>query len=76
MRPDSSRSDTYVSCFKSKARAQIESNHFTIIANIGDQFSDLVGGHAERTFKVPDPLYFIDGGTDSDLGCAHANSDP
>jgi hypothetical protein len=33
---------------------------FTIIANIGDQKSDLEGGYAEMTFKVPSPFYFID----------------
>jgi hypothetical protein len=32
---------------------------YTIIANIGDQDSDLAGYHAERTFKVPNPFYFI-----------------
>jgi hypothetical protein len=25
----------------------------------GDQFSDLKGGHADRTFKMPDPNYFL-----------------
>jgi hypothetical protein len=30
-----------------------------IIVNIGDQ-SDLEGGHAEMTFKVPNPFYFIE----------------
>jgi hypothetical protein len=31
-----------------------------IIANLGDQFSDLAGGYAERTFKLPNPFYSID----------------
>jgi acid phosphatase len=48
-----------VSEHKSKARADIEAHGFTIIANVGDQDSDLAGGHAERTFKVPNPFYFI-----------------
>ena len=48
-----------VSDHKIAARAEIEKLGFTIIANIGDQASDLVGGHAERTFKVPNPFYFI-----------------
>ena len=48
-----------VSEHKTKARMDIESRGFTIIANIGDQESDLAGGHAERTFKVPNPFYFI-----------------
>jgi len=32
---------------------------YTIIANIGDQYSDLVGGYAEGEFKLPDPMYYI-----------------
>jgi acid phosphatase len=48
-----------VSEYKTKARIDIESKGFTIIANIGDQESDLAGGHAERKFKVPNPFYFI-----------------
>jgi hypothetical protein len=27
--------------------------------NIGDQMSDLDGGFAERTYKLPNPFYFI-----------------
>jgi acid phosphatase len=27
--------------------------------NIGDQESDLDGGHADRDFKLPNPFYFI-----------------
>lgn len=48
-----------VSDHKTSARVDIERKGFTIIANIGDQLSDLTGGHAERTFKVPNPFYFI-----------------
>jgi len=48
-----------VSEHKIAARTEIEKLGFTIIANIGDQASDLVGDHAERTFKVPNPFYFI-----------------
>jgi acid phosphatase len=48
-----------VSEHKTKARIDIESKGFTIIANIGDQESDLAGEHAERKFKVPNPFYFI-----------------
>jgi hypothetical protein len=45
---------------KAPARAVIERQGFTIIANIGDQQSDLEGGYAEMTFKVPNPFYFIE----------------
>jgi acid phosphatase len=48
-----------VSDHKTAARADIESKGYKIIANIGDQQSDLVNDHAEMTFKVPNPFYFI-----------------
>jgi hypothetical protein len=48
-----------VSGHKIAARMDIESKGFTIIANVGDQKSDLAGEHAELTFKVPNPFYFI-----------------
>ena len=40
--------------FKTNARIAIENQGYTIIANIGNNVSDLAGGHAERTFKLPD----------------------
>jgi hypothetical protein len=39
---------------KTAARTAIESRGYTIVANIGNSPSDLAGGHAERTFKLPD----------------------
>jgi len=30
---------------------------YAIVVNIGDQMSDLDGGFAERTFKLPNPFY-------------------
>lgn len=51
--------DTSVSVYKTSQRIAIEQVPKTIIANIGDQNSDLVGLHAERTFKLPNPFYFI-----------------
>jgi len=48
-----------VSNHKTAARIDIENKGFVIIANIGDQKSDLAGGHAEMTFKVPNPFYFL-----------------
>jgi hypothetical protein len=67
MRPDSSHG-LVVSDFKSAARENIEGDGFTIIANIGDQLSDLVGGHAEKCFKIPNPFYFIPGAPVPDTG--------
>ncbi|MBT2482193.1 HAD family acid phosphatase [Streptomyces sp. ISL-94] len=43
-----------VSAYKTGKRAEIEARGYTIIANIGNNESDLVGGHAERTVKLPD----------------------
>jgi predicted secreted acid phosphatase len=45
--------------FKAPRRAEIEEAGYTIIANVGDQPSDLTGGHAEKTFLLPDPFYRI-----------------
>ena len=30
-----------------------------IIANFGDQFSDLIGGHADKPVKLPNPTYYL-----------------
>ncbi|MCX5563249.1 HAD family acid phosphatase [Streptomyces sp. NBC_00038] len=43
-----------VSAYKTGKRAEIEAQGYTIIANVGNNDTDLVGGHAERTFKLPD----------------------
>jgi hypothetical protein len=45
--------------FKSSTRAAIEARGYEIVANVGDQESDLDGGHADRAFKLPNPFYFI-----------------
>lgn len=45
--------------YKSATRAHIESLGYEIVANFGDQFSDLEGGSADRTFKMPNPNYFL-----------------
>ena len=47
-----------VQAFKTAMRSDI-SNKSRITANIGDQRSDLEGGFAERTWKVPNPFYYI-----------------
>ena len=43
-----------VGAYKTAKRAEIEGKGYTIIANVGNNTTDLVGGHAERTFKLPD----------------------
>jgi hypothetical protein len=45
--------------YKSATRAHIESLGYDIVANFGDQYSDLKGGFADRTFKLPNPNYFL-----------------
>jgi predicted secreted acid phosphatase len=45
--------------FKTPIRAEIERAGYTIIANIGDQPSDLFGGHAEKLFLLPNPFYRV-----------------
>lgn len=45
--------------YKSGTRAYIESQGYDIVANFGDQFSDLEGGYADKTFKMPNPNYYL-----------------
>lgn len=45
--------------FKAPQRAELERQGYDIIANLGDQPSDLAGGFAERTFLLPNPFYRI-----------------
>lgn len=45
--------------FKSKLRKKITGMGYDIILNIGDQWSDLKGGYADRTFKLPNPFYYL-----------------
>ncbi|MER8187785.1 HAD family acid phosphatase [Kitasatospora sp. NPDC094015] len=45
--------------YKSGTRAHIESLGYEIVANFGDQYSDLSGGHAGKTYKIPNPMYYL-----------------
>ncbi|WP_291755622.1 HAD family acid phosphatase [Cellulomonas sp. 73-92] len=45
--------------YKSATRAYIESLGYDIVASFGDQYSDLTGGFADRTFKMPNPNYYL-----------------
>jgi predicted secreted acid phosphatase len=45
--------------FKAPVRAEIEQQGYTILENVGDQPSDLLGGHAEKKFLLPDPFYRV-----------------
>jgi predicted secreted acid phosphatase len=45
--------------YKTATRAHIESLGYDIVASFGDQYSDLTGGYADKTFKLPNPNYFL-----------------
>jgi len=47
------------STMKSAYRKQIEDMGFEIVVNIGDQYSDLQGGHGLDCEKLPNKIYFI-----------------
>ncbi|MFZ7087087.1 HAD family acid phosphatase [Curtobacterium sp. RRHDQ10] len=66
-----SQQPSYITCasakcstieYKSQTRAHIESRdggRYDIVANFGDQFSDLIGGSADESVKLPNPTYFL-----------------
>ena len=59
MRPDDqplSRKDGW----KARMRRNIERRGYRIVVNLGDQRSDLDGGHALRRVKLPNPMYVIE----------------
>jgi hypothetical protein len=45
--------------YKSLTRQHIESLGVVIVANVGDQYSDLKGGFADSTYKIPNPMYYL-----------------
>jgi acid phosphatase len=45
--------------FKAPERRKLTEQGYTIVLSMGDQQSDLTGGYAERTFKLPNPVYFL-----------------
>ena len=42
-----------------RRRKHIESLGYRIVANVGDQLSDLQGDHEQRAVKLPIRMYFI-----------------
>jgi acid phosphatase len=58
MRPDRERPGTHDG-FKARRRRALERQGLTVVANVGDQRSDLSGGAARATFKLPNPMYLI-----------------
>jgi predicted secreted acid phosphatase len=45
--------------YKAGARKAIEKQGYRIVASVGDQYSDLAGGHEAVAFKLPNPFYFL-----------------
>jgi acid phosphatase len=45
--------------YKTAVRWTLVARGYQIVANIGDQTSDLAGGYAQKTFKLPNPFYAI-----------------
>jgi predicted secreted acid phosphatase len=45
--------------YKSGTRKHIESLGYDILANFGDQYSDLDGGYADKSVKLPNPMYYV-----------------
>ncbi len=62
-----------VVAYKTATRAAIEKRGYTIIASISDQYSDLVGGYAQKTFKLPNPYYYVPSGNDESLSPRRKN---
>ncbi|MBN1529269.1 MAG: hypothetical protein JW895_09440 [Thermoleophilaceae bacterium] len=44
--------------YKSGARRKITKDGYRILANLGDQRSDLKGGYSLKAYKLPNPMYF------------------
>jgi acid phosphatase len=57
-RPDTDKAPSAIP-YKSSTRALIEKNGYQVIATIGDQYSDIKGGHALKGFKLPNPFYYL-----------------
>ena len=59
MRPDE-QSRRWRDGWKGRVRrAIVERRGFRILANVGDQWSDLDEGWSARRFKLPNPMYVI-----------------
>ena len=45
--------------YKSGTRKHITSEGYSIVADFGDQYSDLLGGDAGHAVKIPNPMYYL-----------------
>lgn len=65
--PDAASLPDYLNCsgsctttqYKAGTRAHLEAQGYDVLLSVGDQYSDLRGGHADATFKLPNPNYVI-----------------
>jgi predicted secreted acid phosphatase len=58
LKPDALTTQSAVE-FKAPERRKLVEQGYTVIVNVGDQMRDLEGGFAERTYKLPNPFYFV-----------------
>lgn len=56
-KPDNSTQTASV--FKAQARASLQKKGFTILVSVGDQISDMAGGHLGGGIWLPNPMYYI-----------------
>jgi 5'-nucleotidase (lipoprotein e(P4) family) len=56
---DPSEDELTAAEFKSGRRAKLEEQGYTVVLSVGDQQSDLDGGHAEHAVLIPNPFYFV-----------------
>ncbi len=45
--------------YKSRTRKVVAAQGYDILASVGDQWSDLRGGYADRLYKLPNPMYYL-----------------
>lgn len=45
--------------YKTAHRKAIVESGYDIVINVGDQWSDLSGGYADASYKLPNPFYYI-----------------
>ncbi len=57
LKPDAFESSTVD--YKAGARQAIEKEGYRIVTSIGNQYSNLAGGHKDVAFKLPNPFYFL-----------------
>ncbi|MDR3476636.1 MAG: HAD family acid phosphatase [Gammaproteobacteria bacterium] len=58
LKPDDYRLKSIVP-YKASSRRALSKNNYIIVVNMGDQLSDLAGGYSEKSFKLPNPYYFL-----------------